>query len=402
MRYFKLPDLGEGLIEAEIVEWHVKAGDSVNTDQLMLAVETAKAIVEIPSPQQGIIEHTFGDIGDTVHIGEPLVEYQGESESVSVVGDLSAKSLGATNAKGASSVQLSSVPHSSTPQPSVKRDSFSIGGVGRDHFIHGAGGGRQASPSVRGLASRLEVDIEQVVGSGEGGRISSDDVEKAARLNQQVGKSEKLTGVRKSMAKVMIKSHQQVVPVTLFGDALLKDTLANNPSDLTIVMAQAIAFACAKEPALNCWFDGDNMSRRLLEFVDIGIAVDTEQGLFVPVLRQVQQRTEADLKEGLQALKQAVIKRNIPPSEMTGASIILSNYGSIKTLSKDGESRPNPCLYGTPIVVPPMVAIIGIGTIYEGAMRGEKKLPISLTFDHRCVTGGEATRFMGYLVEFLL
>ncbi|MBL4797230.1 MAG: 2-oxo acid dehydrogenase subunit E2 [Oleispira sp.] len=396
MRYFKLPDLGEGLIEAEIVEWHVKAGDSVNTDQLMLAVETAKAIVEIPSPQMGIIEHTFGDIGDTVHIGEPLVEYQGESESVSVVGDLSAKSLHASTPKEISSAQSQSMQPSS-----VKRDSFSVGTASRDGGSHRAGA-KQASPSVRGLASRLDVDIEQVIGSGEGGRISSDDVEKAARLNQQVGKSEKLTGVRKSMAKVMINSHQQVVPVTLFGDAILKDTLVNNPSDITIVIAQAIAFACNKEPALNCWFDGDNMSRRLLDFVDLGIAVDTEQGLFVPVLRQVQQRTEEDLKEGLQALKQAVIKRNIPPSEMTGASIILSNYGSIKTLSKDGESRANPCLYGTPIVVPPMVAIIGIGTICGDGMNGEKKLPISLTFDHRCVTGGEATRFMGYLVEFLL
>jgi 2-oxoisovalerate dehydrogenase E2 component (dihydrolipoyl transacylase) len=384
MRYFKLPDLGEGLIEAEIVEWHVKAGDAVNTDQLMLAVETAKAIVEIPSPQTGVIAHTFGDIGDTVHIGEPLVEYQGESESVSVVGDLSAKPIENKNTAVTNTADTNI----------VQRDSFSIASSSLKT--------RQVSPSVRGLASRLAVDIEQITGTGSNGRISSDDVEKAARLNQQVGKSEKLIGVRKSMAKVMIKSHQQVVPVTLFGDAILPDALANNPSAITIALAQAIAYACKKEPALNCWFDGENLTRRLLSFVDLGIAVDTEQGLFVPVLRQVQQRTKTDLKEGLQALKQAVINRNIPPSEMTGASIILSNYGSIKTLSKEGESRPNPCLYGTPIVVPPMVAIIGIGTIYKDGFSGEQKLPISLTFDHRCVTGGEATRFMGYLVEFLL
>lgn len=375
MRYFKLPDLGEGLIEAEIVEWHVKAGDSVDTDQLMLAVETAKAIVEIPSPQKGVIEHTFGEIGDTVHIGEPLVEYQGESESVSVVGDLSAKPVDVVASKEPLKVQ---------------RDSFTVGASRSTGAI-------QASPSVRGLASRLKVDIEQVAGSGEGGRISSDDVEKAARLNQQLGQSEKLTGVRKSMAKVMINSHQQVVPVTLFADASFAKPLAAGDCDITITMAQAIAYACKKEPALNCWFDGENMSRRLLDFVDLGIAVDTEQGLFVPVLRQVQKRSELELKQGLQALKEAVIKRKIPASEMTGASIILSNYGSIKTRSKDGEARPNPCLYGTPVVVPPMVAIIGIGTIYDG-----DKLPISLTFDHRCVTGGEATRFVGYLVEFLL
>lgn len=385
MRYFKLPDLGEGLIEADIVEWHVEAGDTVATDQLMLAVETAKAIVEIPSPQMGIIEHTFGEIGDTVHIGEPLVEYQGENDSVSVVGNLSGQALGSINEQ--------------------KRDTFAIGSptfTSSSGSIHqNSMTSIQASPSVRGLAKRLGVDIEQIKGSVEGGRISSDDVEKAARLDQQLGQSEKLTGVRKSMAKVMVQSHQQVVPVTLFADASFSqatvESFAEKSCDITVIMAQAIAYACEKEPALNCWFDGENMSRRLLDFVDLGIAVDTEQGLFVPVLRQVQQRNEKELKEGVEALKQAVIRRDIPPSEMTGASIILSNYGSIRTLSKDGHSRPNPCLYGTPIVVPPMVAIIGIGAIYDG-----NKLPISLTFDHRCVTGGEATRFMGYLVEFFL
>lgn len=387
MRYFKLPDLGEGLIEADIVEWHVKAGDTVTTDQLMLAVETAKAIVEIPSPQMGVIEHTFGEIGDTVHIGEPLVEYQGENDSVSVVGNLSAQSLNAQSQEAVGQ-QSSAVQ---------KKDTFSIGNRNvRDALSADSSQSTQASPSVRGLAKRLGVDIEQIKGSAQGGRISSDDVENAARLDQQLGQSEKLTGVRKTMAKVMEQSHQQVVPVSLFGDAVISAKFAENPSDITIMMAQAIAYACRKEPALNCWFDGDNMSRRLLDFVDLGIAVDTEQGLFVPVLRQVQARDEKDLSQGLQALKQAVIKRNIPPSEMTGASIILSNYGSIRIQSEEGEVRANPCRYGTPIVVPPMVAIVGIGAVYEG-----NRLPVSITFDHRCVTGGEATRFMGYLVEYL-
>lgn len=392
MRYFKLPDLGEGLIEADIVEWHVKAGDTVTTDQLMLAVETAKAIVEIPSPQMGVIEHTFGEIGDTVHIGEPLVEYQGENDSVSVVGNLSAQSL---NAQSLNVHSKEAVGQQSAVEQ--KKDTFSIG----NQTVRGAlqsenSQSAQASPSVRGLAKRLGVDIEQIKGSAQGGRISSDDVENAARLDQQLGQSEKLTGVRKTMAKVMAQSHQQVVPVSLFGDAVISAKFAENPSDITIMMAQAIAYACRKEPALNCWFDGDNMSRRLLDFVDLGIAVDTEQGLFVPVLRQVQARDEKDLSQGLQALKQAVIKRNIPPSELTGASIILSNYGSIRIQSEDGEVRANPCRYGTPIVVPPMVAIVGIGAVYEG-----NRLPVSITFDHRCVTGGEATRFMGYLVEYL-
>ncbi len=372
MRYFKLPDLGEGLIEAEIVEWHVKSGDVVKVDQVMLAVETAKAIVEIPSPQMGVVEHTFGNIGDTVHIGEPLVEYQGENDSTSIVGNLSAQPI------NKSSVQSKNV------------DKFSIS-VG---FTAAAVKAAQVSPSVRGLASRLGVNVEQLSGTGEQGRVTCEDVEKAAQLDQQLGQSEKLSGVRKSMAKVMIKSHQQVVPVSLFGDAVLAKDRLNKQTNITIAMAQAIAYACAKEPALNVWFDGDNLTRRLLDFVDLGIAVDTDQGLFVPVLRQVQSRTEADLTAGLEALKEAVIKRNIPPAELMGATIILSNYGSLNSV----------CRYGTPIVIPPMVAIIGIGAIYAGTSTdgaSSQLLPISLTFDHRCVTGGEAARFMGHMVEYL-
>lgn len=382
MRYFKLPDLGEGLIEAEIVEWHVKAGDTVATDQIMLAVETAKAIVEIPSPQMGILEHTFGEIGDTVHIGEPLVEYQGENDSVSVVGNLSAQPLQSHQASTSNSVSEQN-PQNVKQQGNKKRDEFSVS-VG---FSTSSIKAIQVSPSVRGLASRLGVEVEQVSGTGEGGRLTSDDVEKAARLNQQHGQSEKLTGVRKSMAKVMIKSHQQVVPVTIFGDAPLAREFTEN---MTICMAKAIAYACEKEPALNVWFDGENLTRRLLNFVDLGIAVDTEQGLFVPVLRQVQARDEEDLTAGLAALKEAVVKRNIPVAELTGATIILSNYGALNSF----------CRYGTPIVVPPMVAIVGIGAIYQKGSN-EKALPISITFDHRCVTGGEAARFMGYIVEYL-
>jgi 2-oxoisovalerate dehydrogenase E2 component (dihydrolipoyl transacylase) len=382
MRYFKLPDLGEGLIEAEIVEWHIKAGDTVATDQIMLAVETAKAIVEIPSPQMGIIEHTFGAIGDTVHIGEPLVEYQGENDSVSVVGNLSAQPL--------KPVQLSNTKSNDSDNINTarKRDEFSVS-VG---FSTNSMKAINASPSVRGLASRLGVEVEHLTGTGEGGRITSDDVEKAAKLNQQHGQSEKLTGVRKSMAKVMIKSHQQVVPVTLFGDAALKPGhgLLKEGANITIVLAQAIAYACEHQPALNVWFDGENLTRRLLDFVDLGIAVDTDQGLFVPVLRQVQARNEQDLSAGLAALKEAVQKRNIPAAELMGATIILSNYGSLNAV----------CRYGTPIVVPPMVAIVGVGAIYE-SRENEKVLPISLTFDHRCVTGGEAASFIGFIVEYL-
>ncbi len=266
-------------------------------------------------------------------------------------------------------------------------DHFIVGSVHDNHFSQSLSSVK-ATPSVRALAKRLAVDINHIRASSPDGRITSMDVEKAAQLNAQKGASQALKGVRKSMARVMSSSHEQVVPVTLHDDVDIfrwpKD------EDASMRLVHAIAVACKQEPALNVWFDGEQLTRRLLNKVDLGIAVDTKQGLFVPVLRQVQSRSESDLLAGLTALKEAVVKRNIPPAELTGATMILSNYGALNPV----------CRYGTPIVVPPMVAIIGMGAMFDD-VNHEKTLPISLTFDHRCVTGGEAARFMGYIVEYL-
>ncbi|MCD8532608.1 MAG: 2-oxo acid dehydrogenase subunit E2 [Saccharospirillaceae bacterium] len=368
MRYFRLPDLGEGLADADIVEWHVKAGDTVAVDQLLLSVETAKAIVELPSPCAGVVSHCFGEPGDTVNTGEPLVEFVQDGSSAlasredngSVVGEM--------------------------PVARERSD---------DHFVIGKGGPGisadrvRVTPSVRALARRLNVDIQQVSGSGPHGRITADDVEKAGRLDQQLGQGERLTGVRKSMARTMAQAHAQVVPVTLFDEADVSHWDAGE--DVSIRLVQAIAAGCVAVPDLNGWFHGDEqhqqMTRRLISQIDLGIAVDTPQGLFVPVLRDVGSRSADDLRAGLDRLKADVRKRTIPPQEMQGATITLSNYGAI-------AGR-----YGTPVVVPPTMAILGAGRVLEkplcamGELFAGKVLPLSLTFDHRAVTGGEASRF---------
>lgn len=369
MRYFRLPDLGEGLADADIVEWHVKAGDTVAVDQLLLSVETAKAIVELPSPCAGVVSHCFGEPGDTVNTGEPLVEFvqdegsdtAGREDNGSVVGEM----------------------------PVARERS-------EDHFVIGQGnslnvGARvRVTPSVRALARRLNVDIQQISGSGPDGRITADDVEKAGRLDQQLGQGERLTGVRKSMARTMALAHAQVVPVTLFDEADVSHW--ETTEDVSVRLVQAIAAGCAAVPDLNGWFHGDEqhqqMTRRLISQIDLGIAVDTEQGLFVPVLRDVANRSADDLRAGLDRLKADVRARTIPPREMQGATITLSNYGAI-------AGR-----YGTPVVVPPTMAILGAGRVLEkplcamGELFAGKVLPLSLTFDHRAVTGGEASRFL--------
>ena len=374
MRYFKLPDLGEGLMEADIVEWHVAEGDEVQVDQLLVSVETAKAIVEVPSPCAGKILHRFGAEGDTVNIGEPLVEFitDDQSEHVATAGP-------ATD----SGTVVGDIPQAK----SVTQDQFSLAPQAS------AAGKVKATPSVRALAKRLNVDIEQVVATGQEGRITADDVEKASRLNQQHGSGERLTGVRKSMAKNMAMAHQQVVPVTLFDEANVSQW--NDGEDTTVRLVQAIAYACSQEPDLNAWFNGEQLTRRLIEKIDLGIAVDTEHGLFVPVLRDVANRCADDLRAGLNRLKKDVQARTIPPKELQGATFTLSNYGAL-------AGR-----YGTPIVVPPTVAILGAGKVMEkpmaqlGELFAGKTLPLSLTFDHRVVTGGEAARFMAAVIESL-
>jgi 2-oxoisovalerate dehydrogenase E2 component (dihydrolipoyl transacylase) len=378
MRYFKLPDLGEGLQEAEIVEWHIKAGDEVKEDQVILSVETAKAIVDVPSPKTGKVLNLFGAAGDQVHVGEPLLEYADaqDDDSGTVVGKV------ATGSKD------------------VERDDFIIGSPdtgtrrGEDDRPRSRDSSRVlATPLIKALAKRLNVDLTQVAGSGKHGLITTDDVEKAAKVRDDFGSAHSLKGVRRVMAKNMARAHAEVVGVTIYDDVDIHAW--KKGEDPTMRLVRAISAACKVEPNLNAWFDGESLSMRLIERVDLGIAVDTPDGLFVPVLRDITGRTPDNLRQGLNNLREAVRSRKIPPQEMTGATITLSNFGTI-------AGR-----YANPVIVPPTVAILGAGRMREEVVAFDGKpcihrvLPLSLTFDHRAATGGEAARFLAAVMKDL-
>ena len=363
MKTFKLPDLGEGLQEAEIVEWHVSAGETVKADQLIVSVETAKAIVEIPSPCDGVIGKCHGGEGDILHVGETLVTFEGgEDDAGTVVGRLDAG-----GAAGSS-------------------DTFFVGAA-PSSLEHQA---PKASPAVRQLARRLDVDLAQLSGSGPQGLITRQDVEAAAEQSLAKFGGERLRGVRRTMAKNMARAHAEVVPVVIVEDADLHQW--GEARDPMIRLAQAIGVACQTEPLLNSWFDGKGPSLKVHEHVDLGIAVDTPDGLFVPVLRNITARSGDELREGLGNLRAAVKARSIPPHELLGATITLSNFGTL-------FGR-----YANPVVVPPQVCIIGAGGIRQepvavnGKVEVHPILPLSLTFDHRAVTGGEAARFLKALI----
>ena len=355
MRQFVLPDLGEGLEEAEIVTWYVNEGDHVVTDQPLLSVETDKAVVDIPSPSGGRIARLFGNKGDIVKVGAPLVEFaEGtEEDTGTIVGELGG-----------------------AEQPAATR-------ISRERS---SGQQPQAFPAVRALARMLDIDLESVEATGPGGTITRADVERAARSTSEAGQVEPLRGMRRAMAQRMTAAHAQIVPATVTDEADIDDWPTGE--DVTIRLVRAIAVACKAEPALNAWYNPSMGERRLIGRVDLGIAVDTGGGLIVPVLRNVAERSVLDLRAGLDRLRADAIARSIPPEELRGATITLSNFGMI-----GGR-------FASLIIVPPQAAIIGAGRIFQHAVayRGQpavrRVLPLSLTFDHRIVTGGEAARFL--------
>ncbi len=357
MTIFFLPDLGEGLQEAQIVAWQVSVGDHVITDQPLVSVETDKAIVEIPAPYSGTIKTLMGEVGDIIATGAPLVEIStGRAKDTgAIVGDLAAGEIAATKPL----LQVPPKAAAKAPQTAAK-----------------------AAPAVRKLAREKGVDLSSLTGSGPGGSILSADIVSAT---PGLSKGQQLRGVRRAMAKAMTRSHMAVVPATVTDRADIHGWLPGE--EPTHRLVKAIAAACAREPALNAWFDGERL--KIHAHVDLALAVDTADGLFAPVLRSIE--SAGDITEQIAALRNAVTSRSASPEQMKGATFTLSNFGMI-----GGEHA---CL----VVMPPQVAILGAGRIMDafavvdGAPAVHKMLPLSLTFDHRVVTGGEAARFLAAL-----
>jgi pyruvate dehydrogenase E2 component (dihydrolipoamide acetyltransferase) len=356
MRQFNLPDLGEGLNEAEIVAWYVNEGDHVVVDQPLVSVETDKAVVEVPSPQSGRIAHLFGVKGDLVKVGAPLVEFaEGAPEdSGTVVGEIDRGERAPRTAE-------------TSAEPARARTLAVL-------------------PAIRALARKLDVDLNLVQATGAGGTITRADVERAAKSLVDAGPAEPLRGMRRTMSQRMAAAHAEVARTTVTDEADIDAWKKGD--DITIRLVRAIAAAAKTEPSLNVWFNAQAGERRLINRIDIGIAVDIEGGLIVPVLRNVGERDAKDLRAGLDRMRADAAARSIPPEELRGATITLSNFGMI-----GGR-------FANLVVVPPQVAIVGAGRVaqrvlaHQGQPAVRRVLPLSLTFDHRVVTGGEAARFL--------
>lgn len=376
MSIFKLPDLGEGLPDAVIREWFVAEGDTVKVDQPLVAMETAKALVDVPSPNAGVIEQLHGGLGDTIDTGSPLVTFKSDGTAV-----VEEKDAGTVVGNVESSDKVIASEKTSMQQVRERTSS-----------------GIKATPHIRMLAMQLGVDLESLNASGA---ITSDDVKKAAGLGKAkkrpkqnfTGKEVKLTQVRRAMVQAMEQSLSEIVPVTLVDDANLKGW--EGKQDMTVRILRAIAKACLTEPSMNAFFDSEGERVYQQEQINIGLAVDTPDGLYVPVMKDICNRSDEDLRAQINNFKEYAQNKSFPAEELKGATILLSNFGTF-------AGR-----YASPVLVPPLVGIIGIGkarmepAVVDGEITACKTLPLSVTADHRAVTGGEISRFLAALIENL-
>jgi pyruvate dehydrogenase E2 component (dihydrolipoamide acetyltransferase) len=418
---FKLPDVGEGIAEAEIVEYLVKVGDEVKADQPVIRIETDKAVVELPAPVSGKVAEEPFEPGDTVHVGDVILVIE-------------------TTEEAAKKAEKEAKPSEDKPEEKPKekeKEQEKEKEPEKAEEREGAKAPTQvmATPHTRKLARELKVDITTVKGTGPHGRITDDDVKKAAEAPEKTKtkpseekaptpaaeppapqidydkygptKREPLKGVRKRTAEVMVRSASTIPHVTHFDEADVTELLQvvererslaeKRGIKLTILafIAKATATALKIYPVLNSSLDDENSELVFKDYYNIGFATDTEAGLLVPVVRDVDKKSVLQIAEALNNLSKRARERTIGLEEIRGGTFTITNVGSI-----GGK-------WATPLIVHPQVAIlcplrakpqpVAVG----GEVAVRTILPLTLSFDHRVLDGADAARFMNFIIGLL-
>ena len=435
MREFKLPDLGEGLTEAEIVEWHVSADQDIKLNQPLVSVETDKAVVEVPSPVSGRVISLHGEPGDVIPVGDVLARFDDGSPPRERRDPPRERGHPALE-KNQAAPDTSSAPTQADAKhkgdaPGVVGELPSAGVVMADTTASAAAKPCKprvkAAPSVRALARELGVDLTGVEGSGPQGRITARDVARAAPGEQGLpsprhveaapeppwerglpsprrgqdalapsppaGSDEKLSGPRRAMFHSMTAAHRDVALCTVMDDADIHDW--ESPRDFTPRLIRAMVAGCRAAPRLNGTFNAETGVLSMAEEVHMGLAMHTPHGLIVATIYNAGKLGLDELRDEVARLKKAGVDRTLKPEEVHGYTITLSNIAG-------GSSR-----YATPLMVPPTVGILGSGAArdevvaLDGLITIRRMLPLSLTFDHRCVAGADASRFLGAVLADL-
>jgi pyruvate dehydrogenase E2 component (dihydrolipoamide acetyltransferase) len=406
---FKLPDLGEGLTEGEIVKWLVKVGDSIEEGQTFVQVETDKAVIEIPSPKKGVVLQILATEGETVQVGQVILVIGEPGEKVEPIAEPKAvekpASVGVVGELEEAVEEVGERASAEAPKPAVAKVEV------------------LATPAVRKLARESNVDLSRLKGSGPRGRITRGDVEaavkekeeappaavKATRKYDMYGFIERvpLRGMRKTIARAMAKSKATAAHVTTIDEADITDLVnlrekekgraAKKGIHLTYMpfLIKAVVAALEEHPYLNATLDDEGEEIILKKYFNIGVAVDTKDGLMVPVVKNAKEKRIFSLADELVKLSEKARERTIDLADLKGGTFTITNYGAVGGI------------YGSPIINYPEVAILGVGKIMEkpvvieGKIEIRKVLPLSLSFDHRVIDGAEAARFMNTMIDHL-
>jgi pyruvate dehydrogenase E2 component (dihydrolipoamide acetyltransferase) len=378
---YLLPDLGEGMTEAELVQWRVAVGDHVTRDQIVVHVQTDKAEVELPVPASGTVVRLGADVGDLVPVGAPLLELVPDEGTA----------IGGTPVRGQTHPAASATPvvapsDRDTPRPRAPQH------------------GRLAAPPVRKLARELGVDLEAVAGTGPGGRVTAADVRAAAgSADDPTDRRQPLRGVRRAMARNLADAWREVPHISLFDELDARPLLAAHAAvrerddriTLTAWFVRAAVVALETVPILNASLD---VGRDELVFhgaVHMGVAVASDDGLVVPVVRDAHERDLLDLGREIVRVTEAGRAGHLAPEVLRGATFTVTNFGT-----EGGR-------FATPIVRPPQVGILGFGAVrVRPVVDGDTvvaapTLPISLSADHRVVDGHDATSFVEHVLARL-
>jgi pyruvate/2-oxoglutarate dehydrogenase complex dihydrolipoamide acyltransferase (E2) component len=390
---FRLPDLGEGLTEAQLVAWRVEEGATVEVNAPLCDVETAKAVVVIPSPFAGTIQKLHARPGDSVAVGEPLVTITGSdaAQAEATPGTLVGYGPGA-------------------PESGIRRKARSAPAVAE------SGADVRAAPFVRQLAKEKGVDLAQVTGTGPAGRITKSDVEAAASSPAAAAPAPttvpatngerriSVVGIRKAIARQMVRSVSTIPQFTEFAvfDATSMMTAreqrkaSGRPMTPLPYFIAAVAKAVRAFPLMNSSWDESRDEIIVKQAINIGIAVNTGQGLLVPVLRGADKLELAAIAEQSAQLIEGARAGTLPPGQMTGGTITVTNVGA-----------SGPVETGTPIINPPECCVVAFGAIKPRAMVVDGQVVarsgawISISVDHRIVDGALATEFLTALVSEL-
>ncbi|WP_406504767.1 dihydrolipoamide acetyltransferase family protein [Streptomyces sp. NBC_01602] len=444
---FKLPDLGEGLTEAEIVRWLVEVGDVVAIDQPVVEVETAKAMVEVPCPYGGVVTARFGDEGTELPVGAPLLTVAVGSTEGDPSGDLSGK--GAAGAESSGNVLVGygtgapaarrrrvrpeAIAAAAEPGPvPVMAPAPAQGPVPAPVPDEASGPVAVVSPLVRRLARQHDLDLRQLTGSGRDGLILRSDVESAIRAAANgtavappapvrvspsasgpapvsasaAGERIPLRGVRGAVADKLARSRREIPDATCWVDADATELMAARAAmngaggptagpkvSVLALLARICTAALARFPELNSTVDLEAREIVRLPAVHLGFAAQTERGLVVPVVRDAQSRNAESIGAEIGRLTEAARTGTLTPADLTGGTFTLNNYG---VFGVDGS---------TPIINHPEAAMLGVGRIvpkpwvHRGELAVRQVVQLSLTFDHRVCDGGTAGGFLRYVAD---